>query len=189
MRMPITAALVLLLAAPRPADAARYAFDDKTGSVTFTMEASLHGIEGAAQNFTGELDIGSASPSGKLTIQAQQITTFLGVRDDRMHSYCLETDRYPTVDFQIAAVTGDVKGLNSRRGSGQLQLRGQMTVRSSTRDVVVPATYSWEGDTLRLRGSHQLLWPDYGVPDPSIVISTLLPEVDVSFDVKMKPAP
>lgn len=185
----VASAFAVLLALASGADAARFAFDDKSGEITFGMEASLHSITGEAQAFTGELDIGSAMPTGKISVQAQQLTTHLEVRDARMYSHSLETERFPSIEVLISAVTGDVKGLNSRKGSGRIELRGQMTLRSATRDVIIPATYRWEGNTLYLSGSHQLLWTDYGVPDPSILISTLFPEVDVSFSVALRPAP
>lgn len=188
--MVASAFLALTLAGSGDALAARYAFDDTSGTITFGMQASLHEIDGAAQRFTGELDIGSAQPTGKVTVQAAELTTFLGDRDDRMYSYSLEVDQYPTVEFLIAATTGNVRGLNSRRGSGTVELRGQITVRSATRDVIIPATYRWDRDgTLHLTGAHQLKWTDYGVPDPSIVISTLYPDMDIQFDVTLTERP
>jgi len=188
--MAAAAILALAMVWSADADAARYAFDDSSGTITFDMRASLHEVNGAAENFTGELDIGSEQPTGKLQLQATGLTTHLDVRDARMHDYCLDTERYPTVDFLIAATTGNVRGLNSRRGSGTIELRGQMTVRSATRDVIVPATYTWERDgTLHLNGAYQMSWADFGVPDPSIIISTLYPEMDIQFDVRLRQAP
>ena len=184
-----SALAVLLAAGVSSADAARFTFDNQSGQITFEMQASLHEIDGTAQQFSGELDIGSATPSGKISVQASQLTTHLAVRDERMYSYCLEVEQFPTVDLLISAVTGDIKGLNSRKGSGRIELRGQMTVRSAARDIIIPATYRWEGSTLRLIGDHQLLWTDYGVPDPSIIISTLSPELDVHFDVVLREKP
>ena len=183
------AALALMMAWTQDAHAARYAFDDTSGSINFGLVASLHDIAGTAQTFSGELDIGSDKPTGKITIQATGLTTDLAIRDDRMHSYCLEVDRYPTVEFLVAATTGDVRGLNSRRGSGNIELRGQMTVRSSTRDVIIPVRYQWRSGTLHLTGAHQLDWTQYGVPDPSIIISTLYPEVNIQFDVALTERP
>ncbi len=181
--------IALLLALNVQAETTRYSFDNTRGSLTFDMVASLHDVHGEAGSFSGELFIGEDRPTGKVTVQAAQLTTDLAVRDDRMHDFCLDVERYPTVDFRIGAVTGDVKGLNSRRGTGVIELRGQLTVRSSTRDVVLPVSYTWEGDAVRLVGSIEILWTDYGVPDPSIFISTLYPEMDVRFNVLLTEAP
>lgn len=182
-------ALVTLFALTGSADATRYAFDDTKGELTFDLVASLHNIEGRASSFTGELDIGADSPTGKVVVQSSQLTTDLGVRDDRMHTFCLSTEQYPTIEMRIGATTGDVSGLNSRRGNGTIELRGQITIRSTSRDVVLPVTYSWEGDAVRLVGSHQLKWTDYGVPDPSILISTLYPEVNLQLNVLLNESP
>ena len=182
-------ALPMFLMLVGSSDAARYAFDDTKGKITFDMAASLHEIEGAASSFTGELDIGSDSPTGKIVVQASQVTTFLSLRDDRMHEFCLATDQYPTIELRIGATTGNTQGLNSGRGTGTIELRGQLTIRSTSRDVIIPLTYTWEGDKVRLVGSHQVKWPDYGVPDPSILISTLYPEVNIQFNVLLNEAP
>jgi polyisoprenoid-binding protein YceI len=185
----MAAAAALALMVVSMAHATRYAFDDTSGDITFNMQASLHEVRGEAQNFTGELDIGGERPTGQITVQADQITTFLSARDSRMQDLCLAVDRYPTVEFLIAATTGNVRGLNSRRGSGTVELRGQMTIRSSTRDVIIPATYRWEQGTLHLTGAHQMKWSDFGVPDPSIIISTLYPDMDIRFDVALTERP
>lgn len=182
-------ALIALVALTGAADATRYAFDDTKGELTFDLVASLHNIEGKASSFMGELDIGADSPTGKIVIQSSQLTTDLSVRDARMHEFCLSTEQYPTIELRVGATTGDVRGLNSGRGSGTIELRGQITIRSTSRDVVLPVSYSWEGDQVRIVGNHQLKWTDYGVPDPSILISTLYPEVNLQLNVLLNESP
>jgi polyisoprenoid-binding protein YceI len=97
-------------------------------------------------------------------------------------------EHYPTVEFKVRSATGDVAALVAGKGEGTLQLNGQLTLRTATRDVSVPVRYWWEGGTLRVSGAHRFKWPDYGLPDPSIVISTLYPEVDVRFDLALRRA-
>ena len=105
-----------------------------------------------------------------------------------MHEVALSTGLFPTVTFAIAGVEGDTTGLKRKKGSGEVVLEGYLTIRSTTHDVSIPATYTWEGDTLKLVGAHQIKWPEYDVPDPSIVVSTLYPELDFRFDVSLKAA-
>ena len=65
-----------------------------------------------------------------------------------------------------------------------------MTVRSTSREVDVTSSYNWTPEgKLRLSGNHELKWSDYGVPDPSIVISTLYPEMRFSFDTTLSERP
>lgn len=166
----------------------RMSGDDTAGSVNFDMVASLHPVKGQAKSFTAELFL-TPQPTGKVVFQARQLTTGLGVRDNRMYNYCLDADRYPTVEFTIRGAAGDVEGLRSRKGSGSLLLKGALKVRSTERDIEVPATYTWTAGQLKLVGSQEIKWTDYGVPDPSIVISRLYPEVAVQFDLQLKESP
>ena len=67
-----------------------------------------------------------------------------------------------------------------------MNLHGQLAIRSTTRDLVIPATYAWSDDGLQLAGKSTVTWTDFGVPDPSIMISKVQPALDLRFDVTMK---
>jgi polyisoprenoid-binding protein YceI len=174
------ALLAILLAAPLQAEAGRFVGDDNSGTLNFDMEASLHKVPGVAKSFTTELQI-DEKVTGKVVVQAKSMTTGIGVRDSRMYSYCLDADKFPTIEFQVRGMTGDTEGLRSEGGSGEVKLHGSLKVRSTTREVVIPATYTWTEEGLYLEGSKELKWTDFGVPDPSIVISTLDPKMAISF--------
>jgi polyisoprenoid-binding protein YceI len=176
--------LAILLAAPLSAHAGRFIGDDTSGSIHFEMEASLHRVPGTVTSFTTELNL-KDSITGKVVVQGAGIKTGIGVRDKRMYSFCLETDRFPTIEFEVRGAKGDTEGLLSKEGTGSVNLHGQLKIRSTTRDVVIPATYTWSDGQLQLSGTKQIKWTDYGVPDPSILISTLYPDVSVSFDMRL----
>ena len=180
--------MLLLLALIAPADAGRFTFDDDTSSIAFDMAATLHKFHGTAKTFSGELNI-EDEITGKLSIVASSLDTGLGLRDKRMRGYCLEPTRWPTIDLKVAAVTGDLEGLRSGEGSGPIELVGQMTIRSTPREVDIPVTYAWTDGSLKLTGSYRMQWTDYGVPDPSIPISKLLPDMTVLIDVTASERP
>ena len=169
------ALLAILLALPLQAEAGRYVGDDSSGKLNFDMEASLHKVPGEAKSFSAELKL-EEGVTGKVVVQAKGMTTGIGVRDTRMYEYCLDTDKYPTIEFQVRGVTGDSTGLLSEGGTGEVKLHGSLKVRSTSREVVIPATYTWTEEGLYLKGSKDLKWTDYGVPDPSILISKLDPK-------------
>ena len=178
----------LLLAFASTADAERLSFTEKTSSITMDLTASLHPIHGTANNFSGELDLGD-EVTGSLTVQADALDTGLGLRDKRMRSYCLDTKRYPTITFDVRSASGDTDGLASGSGSGSITFNGSLNIRSSTRDVAIPMEYTWSGDTLKLTGTYEMQWADYGVPDPSIPLSKLYPDMSVTFDISATRAP
>ena len=174
--------LFLLLSNIARAD--RYIGDDASGTLTFDMSASLHDIKSQATSYTSELIIGE-QVTGKLVVQALGLKTGIGVRDKRMYNFCLSSDQYPTIEFTVRGATGDLAGLSSGQGSGSVNLHGQLKVRSTTRDVQIPVKYTWADGTLQLKGAKQIKWTDYSVPDPSIVISKLAPEIHLSFNMKL----
>lgn len=176
-------ALLLLLSS---AHAASLAFTGADSTVSFHNAASLHEFSGKAKTFSGTID--TTALTGQLTITTSAMTTFLGPRDDKMRSYCLETSRFPAITFTVSSITGSVDGIKAGSGTGSVTLVGKLTIRDVTRDVQIPATYTWEGGSLRLKGNYAMKWTDYNVPDPSILISTLYPDMSVNFDILAKPA-
>ena len=175
--------LTMLLIQPVQAD--RYSFDEGSGTVSFEMVATLHQIHGLVQNFSGELhtDLGRENPAN-MGIQASSMTTQLSIRDSRMHNYVLAVESFPTVDIQVYSIGGDVETLASGQGAGTISLKGRMTVRSSTREVAIPTFFRFREDgTLLLRGEYRLDWTDFNLPDASIPISTLRPQIEVAFEV------
>lgn len=156
------------------------------GTLTFELPASLHVVEGRALVFDGKLDTDALT--GALTIDASALTTGLGPRDSRMTWHCLEVARFPTIALVVTGIDGAVDGLRAGAGSGAVTLEGTLTIRDVTRPVAILAAYAWEGDALRLRGRHALAWGDWSIPDPSTLLSTVSPELTVTFDVLASPS-
>ena len=158
-------------------------FEGSTGSVQFFNEASLHKIEGTAKTFTASLDTDALT--GSLVVQTKSMTTHLGPRDSKMQSFCLESDKYGTIAFKATSIEGDTAALKAGSGSGSVKLKGTLTIRDTTKNVTIPATYSATNGSVSMSGSYAFKWTDYNVPDPSIFISTLYPDMSVKFNVSM----
>jgi polyisoprenoid-binding protein YceI len=156
------------------------------GTLGFELPASLHAVSGRAPAFGGTLDTDALT--GALTIDAGALTTGLGPRDSRMTWHCLEVARFPTIALAVNRIDGATEGLRAGAGSGAVTLEGTLTIRDVTRPVAILASYAWEGDALRLRGRHALAWTDWSIPDPSTLLSTVSPELTVTFDVLASPS-
>lgn len=166
------------------AAAAQYTFDQGSSSLTFLNSASLHEIDGVVKQFSGTFD--SDTGTGELKVKAASLTTNLGPRDSKMHSFCLESSNFPAISFQVTGVDGG-ESLNSDAKRGRVKLKGKLTIRDVTKDVVVDSSFTRVGDDLQLNGKYGMKWTDYNVADPSILISTLYPDMSVSFRLTLKP--
>ncbi|MFZ5477969.1 MAG: YceI family protein [Myxococcota bacterium] len=153
-------------------------FTEADGRIGFTAEGSLGAFEGRATDFGGA--ISPATGAGELIVPAGALTTGLGPRDSRMLRWCLEAERFPEIRFTL---TGGPLG----EGGGAV-LKGRLTVRDVTRDVEIPATFSWEGPNLRLQGRYEMDLRDWNVPDPAVVLATMDPTFAVTFDVVARPS-
>lgn len=176
----------LLLSACASAAAAILAIAPGEGALIFELPASLHVVEGRAPAFRGELDTGALT--GTFTVDAAALTTGLGPRDSRMTAHCLEVARFPTVSLVVSRIDGAVDGLRAGLGAGTVTLGGTLAVRDVTRDVAILASYAWEGERLRIRGRHALAWAEWGIPDPSTLLSTVSPQMTVTFDLIASPS-
>jgi polyisoprenoid-binding protein YceI len=167
-----------------PATADRFTGDNNNSQIRFDVASTLHIVPGKITRFTAELNV-EKDVTGTVVIQSEGIKTGINVRDQRMYSYCLDAEQFPTIRFDIRGVTDDVEGFTSAQGTGTIKLHGKLSIRSTGRDIIVPATYSWTEAGLVIKGSTKVNWSDYGVPDPSILISKVQPVLDVHFDLKM----
>jgi len=172
----IAAAVFLMMGAS--AEAKTYTFSQSGSSVKFFNKASLHGIEGKAKSFGGTLD--SDSLTGSLVVKTASMTTDLGPRDKKMHEFCLESVKFPAITFDVKSIEGG-EALQSGEGSGKVTLVGTLKIRDATKTVRVAADYAFVDTGLKLTGRYDFKWTDYGVPDPSIIISKLYPEMNVQF--------
>jgi len=160
-------------------------FNEEGGKLVFEMRASLHEVKGQAEQFLVELDVGpGGTNTGKVTIPVNQLTTFLEVRDERMHKEVLQVDKFPTVTYTILSINDVSDNLDRGQGKGKAMLRGVLTVASVEREVEIPVAYIWTDDgNIKLAGKTQIRWTDFGLPDPSISISTLYPPMDIKFSI------
>jgi polyisoprenoid-binding protein YceI len=164
-------------------------FDESRGKILFDMKASMHDVQGQATQFTAKIDVGEGGiNTGTVSIPASQLTTFLDVRDKRMYEDVLQVIRFPTITYTILSMSGSTEGLNSGKGKGKITMTGILTVASVEREVTIPAAYMWTEDgSLKMAGKVQIKWPDFGLPDPSIMISKLYPLVNIKFSIASKP--
>ena len=165
---------MLLLAALT--SAAPLTLDVTSSKLGFTVGSTLEEVTGNAGVFTGTID--PEARAGRLQVTAAALRTGLGPRDARLLAYALEVTRFPSITYTVT----DARGL-APKGGGEAILRGSVTIRDVTRPLDVPVHYGWEGTSLRLSGRVELSWADFGVPDPSVLVATVSPQVTVSFEV------
>jgi polyisoprenoid-binding protein YceI len=134
---------------PAPSDAV-----GRTGAVTGQVTLADRGGAYSAEN-------------ANFTVDVSQLKSDQDKRDNKIHSIGLETDRYPQATFAAAgpilipegAVNGGPATVNAE---GDLMLHGQTT------KVTIPLQIQRSGAQLKIVGTYQFAWADFGMSAPSI---------------------
>jgi len=144
-----------------------------------------------ARDFTGEarLPPGSVSPASlNMTVRTASLAETRDVFtpeqkkiiDGELRDIVLEPDKYPEITFRSTDVSVEPRG-----GAFKVTLGGDLTLRGTTRHVVIPAEITLEGQDLRARGEFDIKRSDFKVPATSAFHGTVRvrDRLKVSFDI------
>lgn len=140
-------------------------YADRAG--VFYFKGHSHRI--AVRDFGGNasLSLDSIQPASlELTIRASSVEETSdvftakqkGIINKELNDIVLETAKYPTISFKSSKVTGKI-----RNGVIEVQIGGDITLHGVTRHIVIPATVTVDGDTLRAKGEFKLDRKKFGV--------------------------
>jgi polyisoprenoid-binding protein YceI len=121
-----------------------YAFDKAHTQVEFVARHMLTKVRGRFTEFDGELVIGQGPDDShvEVEIEAASIQTNQDMRDDHLRSGdFLEIEKYPKLTFTSTAVRPT--------GGNTFQLVGDLTIKDTTREVVLDAEFEGFGPGLR----------------------------------------
>ena len=124
--------------------------------------SSVHGtvtINGSGTSYS----VSAAS----LTVDVNTLTSDRSMRDQRIHSMGLQSDRYPTAAFTL----GSPITLPADAANGQVftaSATGQLTIHGVTKTVTIPIQARLTGAQIQLAGSITFPFSEFGMTPPSI---------------------
>jgi Uncharacterized conserved protein len=116
----------------------------------------------AVRDFSGNADItiGLLNPASlEMTIRAASLEETSdvftpqekGIIKKELETIVLETAKYPEIIFKSTDITGSMKN-----GAFDVKIGGDITLHGVTQHIVIPATVTLDGDTLRAKGEFTL---------------------------------
>jgi polyisoprenoid-binding protein YceI len=184
-----TAALVLGVAAAGPLAAQSPVPDAvvRSGELSFDGHATTGDFRGVTTTVSGQMTGGAslAEVRGWVEAPAASLRTGNGRRDRDMNR-SLETDRYPTIRFDLTHVVPDGAAGDSTR----VTLQGTMHVHGISRPLQLVGVVARQGPATRLRSRFQLDLRDYRIEGLSkfLGILKMSPIIGVHVDVTFAPA-
>jgi polyisoprenoid-binding protein YceI len=121
-----------------------------TGNATLTVSA-------------GNLTVTATS----FTVDVSTLTSDRSMRDERIHTIGLESDRYPTASFVLSSPIA----LPATASTGQqfhVSAVGKLTIHGTTRTETIPLDAQLSGSQIQVVGSITFPWSDFGMQAPSV---------------------
>ena len=153
-------ALALLTALPFAATAAEFnqVQTDKS-AINFTYQQMGVKLDGKFKKFAAKLNFDPAKPAeAKTTIDVDlaSIDTGAAEGDEEVAGkQWFNTKAFPTAQF----VSGSVKAL----GGNRYEVAGKLTIKGKTQDIVVPATFTAQGNSGVFDGSFTIRRGDFSI--------------------------
>jgi polyisoprenoid-binding protein YceI len=158
----IRALLLLCLASTRVvAQAPERSVPDgvvRQGKLSFDGRATTGNFTGSTTTLSGKLQGGQLSRV-RGWVEAPVRTLVTGnQRRDRDLNKSMESDKYPTIRFELTDVSGGGEG-----DSLSLMLHGRFIIHGVDREVTVPANIAFGSEGIRVRGVTPLNLKDYKI--------------------------
>ncbi|MDD2941475.1 MAG: YceI family protein [bacterium] len=163
--------------------------DDTNAQVRFTVDSTWHTVRGVTSGLEGKIWIEDSSDikslRAEISLPVGEFNTDGESRDERMREV-MQAEKFSFVNLQVKSVKKLCQpSLILPERPCQVLLDSELKIRNVSKTLVVNAKIFREKDGYWVRGSFPLLWSDYGVEDPSIIIAKLDKTVNVEFAVKL----
>lgn len=155
-------------------------------------QIGLTKLEGVGR--TGEITGTFLVANGKLNEASFEVdmTTFTSdrsQRDDQFRGRIMETSTFPTSSFVLSSPVA-IPDSTDVASMEPFIVRGNLTLRDATREVDVQMFAAIDQGRLRLTGSIEIVFADWGIPNPSLPAAFIFTEDrgTLEFDLLFEPA-
>lgn len=179
-------ALLLAVAVPLPAQRPIPDGTLREGTLSFDGRATVGDFIGTTSEITGEMRGGAelAAVRGWVEAPVKSLKTGNGRRDRDLNK-SMETDKYPTMRFDLAGVTA-----TGQRGDATLAtLHGTLLIHGVSRKVALPAAVTLGTDAIRLRSDFPMNLKDYKIGGLSKALGMLKMDENIVVHVDLLFAP
>lgn len=181
------AAMISLFTSPVAAQLAIPAGSVREGILSFDGRATAGAFTGTTRTVTGEMTGGAGLSDVRGWVEAPVNTLKTGnARRDRDLNKSMESEKYPTIRFELTGVTATQPPSDSM----PVTLRGRFIIHGVTREASLPADVTLGPDGVRVRGTTPLNLKDYEIGGLTKMLGTLKmhEEIVIHVDLVFEPA-
>lgn len=122
---------------------------------------------GRTSDVTGTMTIsGSTVSEAGFDVDLTTVKSDSGNRDGQFQGRIMDTEQFPTATFELTSPI-DFGSVPADGTDITATAEGDLTLRGNTRPVTLELTARREGDTISVLTSYDVVFEDWGIPDPS----------------------
>jgi polyisoprenoid-binding protein YceI len=166
-------------AAPAAAGSGSAAPGDLSGTWTPTADSvagyrvkevlfgqSTEGV-GRTSDVSGQLTIAGTTVSvADFSVDLTTVESDSNQRDNQFQGRIMDTSQYPTATFTLTQPI-DLGSVPAEGQQVSVSAVGDLTMRGTTKSVTIPLTAQLSGGTIQVQGALDLVFADWGIPNPS----------------------
>ena len=158
-----------------------------SGTLSFTGHATVGDFVGTTDSVSGEMTGGVdiTRVRGWVEAPTRTLKTGNGRRDKDLNK-SMESNKYPTIRFDLTGVTRKEGKTDSLR----VNLQGKLLIHGVTRSIDLPATLQFDGSGIRVQSNFPLSLKDYRIGGLSKMLGVLkmYDNIEVHVNVIFKSA-
>jgi polyisoprenoid-binding protein YceI len=171
----------LVLASPGRGEEWWMVLDPEATTINFTLDATLHKVEGSGRLTQAEIcfDSVSGATAGMIEIDARSLETGNVKRDRVMHRRVLASEVYPDIVF----VPRHLEGALESDQEWQAQLHGELRIHETAHATSLAVRGRLEAEELTAEARLSIPYVAWGLEDPSKLLLRVAKEVEVQVEL------
>jgi len=168
----------------------QFVFDQSQSSISFVASSTLHPVKGKAKTFSGKITLPSLSDPSTgnvaLVIEASSLDTDHEGRDKVMRENCLETGRFPTVQFKSLEVQGEPKSYSLGQ-TGKAEIQGLLDLHGVQKKIMIPVEYRLTDQAVLVNGKTIVKMSEFKIPEPKFLFLRVKDDIEIAFSIQAFP--
>lgn len=122
---------------------------------------------GRTNDVTGEVVVADGKvPTATFTVDLTTVKSDKSQRDGQFQGRIMQTSQFPKATFTLTSPI-DISGLPTDGSTGKVTATGDLTLHGVTKSVQIPLEATYDGTNIKVAGSLELTFADYGIGNPS----------------------
>jgi polyisoprenoid-binding protein YceI len=164
---------------PAQAQLLQLKLDPAKTHVTWTLDATLHNVEGTFEVKSGAVtfDARTGEAHGQIVVDAASGNSGNGIRDSKMKRDVLESGRYPEIVFSPKRVSGFVAG----KESSNVSVEGDFTIHGGTHPLTLNLQIAVHGAQVEAQVRFEVPYRSWGMKNPSTLFLKVSDTVQIAI--------